>query len=309
MQISFGLSEGIALLALLGLTVSYVLGWKRLHRAMPKLATPWRITAFAIAILALLLALVIPLPSWSHYLLAMRSLQKALICMIAAPLLWLSVPFHTLAWGLRGPMRRLLLAMRGHGWLGKTARTLSHPLVTWFAFVAAFLVWHDAMLAQFFLKPGISFHLMPWILLGSALLFWWPVVDSGPRYHRHLPAWLLLVYLFSVEVANMAAGVTIAFSQEPIYEHYTVVRAQLPPNTLPWSAMIDQIAGGAIVWVFGSMVYISSIVFVLLRLFRKEASNSPQHLPNWDDNAKFIAPGLEHRVKQNQLGKVDLNHR
>lgn len=309
MQISFGIREGLALLVLLGLTVSYVLGWTRLRRAMPKLAAPWRLLAFSLASLALLFALVIPLPSWSYYLLAMRSLQKAFICMIAAPLFWLSVPLHTIAWGWRGPMRRLLLAMRGPSWFGKTARALSHPLVTWFAFVTTFLIWHDPTLARFFLEPGISFHLMPWILLSSALLFWWPVVDSGPRYHRGLPEWLLLVYLFSVEVANMAAGITIAFSSEPIYAHYPQLRAQLPADALPWNVIIDQIAGGAIVWVFGSLVYISSIVFVLLRLFRKEGSNAPEHLPNWDDNAKFIAPGLEHRVKPNALGKIDLNHR
>lgn len=309
MQLSFGIGEGIALLALLGLTVSYALGWKRLRRAMPKLATPWRVVAFAVAIFALFLALVLPLPSWSYTLLAMRSLQKALICMVAAPLLWLSVPLHTITWGIRGPMRRLLLTMRGPSWFGKAARAISHPLVTWFAFVSAFLLWHDPSVARYFMERGVANHLMPWILLFTALLFWWPVVDTGPRYHRNIPAWLLLVYLFSVEIANMTAGITIAFSQEPIYEHYIRVRAQLPADALPWEAIIDQVAGGAIVWVFGSLVYISGIVFVLLRLFRKEGSNMPQHLPDWDDNAKFIAPGLEHRVEQNALRKVDLNHR
>jgi cytochrome c oxidase assembly factor CtaG len=180
--------------------------------------------------------------------------------------------------------------------------------VAWFVYVSVFLFWHDPTLARFLIGARAAHTLAPWLLLGAGLLFWWPIIDAGPRFHRGFPTWLLIVYLFSVEVANMIAGITIAFSVEPVYPHYPAIRTQLPPDALPWSQQIDQIAGGAIVWVFGSLVYISSIVYVLFRLFRKDGSTTPQPLPNWDDNAKFIAPGLEHRVAQNHLRNVDLSH-
>ena len=309
MHATIGIGEGLALLLLAGLAFGYVRGWRQLRRAIPTLASPARLVAFSVAALALAIALIWPLPGWSNYLLTMRSLQKVLICMVAAPLLWLSSPLHVLVWGTRTHSRRVFLALLRPGWVRQTATTLTQPLVAWFAYVAAFLFWHDPAVAGFLIGEKATHTLAPWLLLMAALLFWWPVVDSGPRLHRTFPAWLLMISLLSVEIANMIAGITIAFSTEPVYASYTFVRAQLAPDALPWSQSTDQIMGGAIVWVFGSLVYISSIVFVLLRLFRKEGSATPQPLPNWDDNAKFIAPGLEHRVAQNQLRKADLSHR
>jgi cytochrome c oxidase assembly factor CtaG len=267
-----------------------------------------RLVAFAIALCALMLALVWPLPDWSNYLLAMRSLQKVLICMVAAPLLWLTTPVHLFVWGVRGWARRAFVSLQTQGWAREILKNISQPMVTWFVYVSAFLFWHDPSLAQYLIGVGVAHTLAPWLLLGAALLFWWPVVDAGPRFHRRFPAWMLIVYILSVEVANMIAGITIAFSQEPLYPHYPAIRAQLPPAALPWSQATDQIAGGAIVWVFGSFVYFSTVVSILFRLFRKDGSTTPQPLPNWDDSAKFIAPGLEHRVAQNQLRNVDLSH-
>jgi cytochrome c oxidase assembly factor CtaG len=308
MHANLGVAEGIALLLLAGLSMAYGWGWRRLRGALPSLATIPRLIAFLVASIALTLALIWPLPDWSNYLLTMRSLQKVLICMIAGPLFWLSAPVHVMVWGLRGRARHLFNSLLMPGWPRALARNISNPLVAWFTYVATFLLWHDPTVARFFLGERIAHTAAPWLLLAAAMLFWWPVVDSGPRLHRKFPAWLLIVYLFSVEVANMVAGVTIAFSSEPMYPYYSALRAQLDPNALPWGIIPDQIAGGAIVWVFGSLVYISSIVFVLLRLFRKDGSTAPLHLPDWDDHEKFIAPGLEQRAVQNKLRNADLSH-
>jgi cytochrome c oxidase assembly factor CtaG len=308
MHATLEIGEIIAMLLLVGFAAVYLWGWRRLHRAMPSLATKARLIPFGVAMLALTGALVWPLPDWSNYLLAMRSLQKVLVCMVAAPMLWLSIPVHVLVWGVHGRLRHGFVALMGQGRARRIARAITQPLAAWLFYVSVFLFWHDPSMSQFFLGEHATHAAAPWLLLGAALLFWWPVVDTGPRFHRGFPASLLVVYLISVEIANMVAGITIAFSTEPLYPYYPLLRAQLAPDALPWSQSTDQIAGGAIVWIGGSFVYIPSIVFVLLRLFRKEASNSPLHLPNWDSNDKFIAPGLEHRVPQNDLHKVDLSH-
>ncbi len=309
MQASLGVGQGIAALLLLMLTAAYVQGWRKLHRAMPKLATPWRLLAFILAFSALSLALIWPLPGWSNYLLAMRSSQKAFICMIAAPLFWLACPVHFVAWGLRGRARQALVSLKSQGWTKRLMYAITQPLVLWFIYVAAFLFWHDPSFAPFLLGRNWAHTLAPWLLLGASLLFWWPVVDTGPRLHRRFPAWLLIIYLLGAEIANMVAGMTIAFSADPVYAYYPAVRAQLGADVLPLSQLIDQMAGGAIIWVFGSLVYISGIIFILHRLFRKDGSTTPQPIFDWDSQEKFIAPGLEHRVAQNQLRKADLNHR
>ena len=308
-SISNSVGASIALLILIALTIGYWRGWAQLRRAMPTLATRARLLAFLIALTALTLALVWPLPNASNALFTMRSLQNVLLCMVAAPMLWLSAPVHTLVWGQRRWARRTFTHLRTAKWSRATIQRLSQPLIAWFVYTTAFLFWHDPTYAQFILGNSVAHTIAPWLLFGAALLLWWPVVNAGPRFQRNFPAWLLIVYLIILEILNMVAGMSIAFSVEPLYSHYTVVRGQFAPNALPWGQITDQIMGGAIVWIFGSLVYISSIVFVLLDLFRKDGSTTPQPLPNWDDNGKFIAPGLEHRVTQNKFRDADLKHR
>lgn len=295
--------------ALLTLVASlYLWGWRRLHRAQPTLASGGRLVALAAALIALTLALIWPLPVWSNSLLSLRSLQKVLIALIAAPLIWLSCPVHTVAWGLRGPTRRALIWIhRGQDPVARGLRALTQPLFTWFAFLGSFLFWHDPQAVPFMVGDGWFHYVAPWLLLGAALLYWWPVVDTGPRLHSRLPAWVLIVYLITVEIPNMVAGVTIAFSATLLYDHYAAVHAQ-GRAIFPIGATTDQMVGGAIVWVFGSLVYVAAIVAVLHRLFRRDGSTVPHPLAGWDANDKFIAPGLEQRVAQNQRRGVDLNH-
>jgi cytochrome c oxidase assembly factor CtaG len=308
MQAFLGIGELLALLLLAGLLITYLRGWRRLRYALPTLATHLRLIVFLFSIIVLALAFVWPLPGWSNYLLTMRSLQKVCICLVGAPLFWLSAPVHTIAWGMRMRWGGVFLRLHQAGWANRVVANINQPMVAWFAYVGAFLCWHDPSVARYLLGLRVAHTLAPWVLLVTAILFWWPIIDSGPRLHRSAPAWLLIISIFCVEIANMVTGVTIAFTAEPLYPYYTAVRAQLPLDALPWSQSTDQMAGGAIIWVVGSFVYFSSIVFVLFRLFHKEGSTAAQPLTNWDDNDKFIAPGLEHRVAQNRLRNVDLSH-
>lgn len=287
----------------------YLWGRRRLRHAQPALATSGRLVALGGALLALTLALVWPLPIWSNYLLTFRSIQKVLIALVAAPLLWLSCPVQTITWGLRGPARRALVNLhRGQGPFPRAVRALTWPLITWFAFLGAFLFWHDPQAVPFLVGDGWFHFVAPWLLFGAATLFWWPIVDTGPRLHARLPAWLLIVYVITVEILNMIAGVTIAFSATPLYAHYATPHAA-GQALLPLTAVTDQMVGGAIVWVFGSFVYIGTVVAILHQLFRRDGSMAPHPPADWDADEKFIAPGLEHRATQNRLRKIDLGHR
>ena len=96
----------------------------------------------------------------------------------------------------------------------------------------------------------------------------------------------------------MMAGVTIAFSSAPLYDTYAAAQATLTQG-VPFGLDVleDQMIGGAIIWVIGSLVYVSSIILVLNSLFRREGSEVPQPLWNWDADEKIIMPGLEHRLR------------
>ena len=297
MQATIGAGQVAALLVLGTVAALYGAGWRRLRRVDAALASWPRLLIGGLALVALTAALVWPLPGWSNYLLAARSLQKALICMVGVPLLWIACPVHVIAWGQRRWAGRWIARLHRPGSrYGQAVRGLTQPLVVWFVYVAAFLFWHDAQFARYLLGDTWGHTLALWGLALAALLFWGPVVYTGPRLHRTLPVWLLIVYLLTVEIANMVAGMTIAFAQTPIYPHYRAVRAGLGDGALPLTPILDQIASGAIVWVFGSLVYISGVIFILYRLFRREGVDLPLAAPNWDDHAKLIAPGLEQRV-------------
>ncbi len=121
----------------------------------------------------------------------------------------------------------------------------------------------------------------------------------------------MIAYLIGVEIPNMVAGVSIAFTSTPIYTHYAAIRATVIAAhhiILPVTVLEDQMIGGAIVWVVGSFVYISSIMTILYRLFVREGSLAPQPAINWDAHENLIAPGLEHRAHENRLRGVDLSH-
>jgi putative membrane protein len=277
----------ISAIALLILTATYSLAWRRLRSRRPKLATGGRLSLFLSGMILLGLAFVWPVSIWAESLLAGRAVQKVLLCMLAPPLLWLGLPFHVIAWGL--PVR-----WRKRVRLGPILRRVTHPLAAWLLFISAFLLWHDPTYVNWAAHQRMVQTTTAWLLLGAALLFWWHVVNTGPRLHPRLPGWIMAVYLLAVEIPNMAAGITIAFTVQPIYPAYAELQQTL--TGAPFTYASDQMIGGAIIWVFGSIVYISAIIGVLYQLFRREGSTAPQPPMDWDNAKKVIAPGLEHRL-------------
>jgi cytochrome c oxidase assembly factor CtaG len=136
------------------------------------------------------------------------------------------------------------------------------------------------------------------VLLGLlALVFWWHVVGAGPRLHKPLAAWMVAILLVLTEILNMVTGVSIAFAGEPIYAHYASAWAAAPAGAR-LDVLGDQALAGGLVWVAGSLLYVSSIVLVLNRLFVEHGEGGPAPALDWDDDDRMIMPGLEHRVRR-----------
>ncbi len=295
----------IVALILLLLSLAYVRGWRRLRVIQPQLATQTRLGFFAISLVAVATVMISPLESWSYYLLVARSLQKILLCMIAAPLFWLACPFHCSMWGLPAQWRRGITKLLHRGSpANRLLRSVTQPGLAWLLFVSVFLSWHD---------PTFVNHIMPhpwWhraalcVLLGAALLFWWHIVETGPRIHGRYPDWVRFVCLIGVEIPNIGSGLTIAFQTVPLYTYYATINATLN-HSLQLSMLDDQRISGGLIWVFGSFAYFSSAVLVLNKIFSDNNGNSPQPMPNWDADDRMIAPGLEHRVIENRWRQLE----
>lgn len=288
----------LALLMLLWL-VLYVRGWLRLRRrGAAALASVYRLLVFLTATALIGVVLLSPV-SWlnSRYFF-MRSLQTVVLCLLAAPAFHLACGYDVLLWGLPDAARRFLRRRLQPGAAaGDALRTVTPAAGVWLAFVVLFLIWHEPGVVNFLL-PLPALHTAVLALLGLlALLFWWHVVGTGPRLHAPLAAWLVAAMLVITEIINMVTGVSIAFAGAPIYAHYAALDAA-DTTRRALDAVGDQTLGGAILWVAGSLLYVSSIVLVLNRLFIKEGEGGPAPVLDWDDDDRMIMPGLEHRVRR-----------
>jgi putative membrane protein len=284
-------------LILLFLSGLYFWGWVRSRRAYPDLATTSRLLLFALGIAAVALAMISPLYVIRQELLAARVAEQILLGIIAPPLLWLACPFHIVVWGMpptarRIVTRRLLLKTR----TGRLGRFLTRPAVAWFGTLSIFLLWHDPAIASWLLRSEWLYSIALWIFLGAYMLFWWHLVGTAPRIHRALPAWLAFFYIIlGGELPNMITGMTLAFNASPSYEYYATQNASYGVT-----AMQDQMVGGGMIWLFGSLAYVSAAIIILARFFN--ANESPPRLPlYWEATERSIAPGLEHRVVPKHL--------
>ncbi len=290
----------VTYLVLAVLSVLYARGWRRLHTVDKELATVGRLGAFGLGVAALLLAHASPLFVLRGEFLTARASQQVLLGMIAPPLLWIACPFHMLARGLPARWRRGLT----HALLRPTAtrravKFLTQPLLTWLLMISAFLTWHDPSFAAWTLRNGWTYSLVLWLLFGAYFLFWWHLIGTAPRLHPAMSVWVAFAYLIlGAEIPNMLAGVSIAFTPSPIYRHFG--SAQSGPLGIN-----DQILSGGIIWVTGSVVYISSAILIVNRLFRQEEMPPPRLPIERFATERSIAPGLERRVIQERWRELE----
>ncbi|MCB0064535.1 MAG: cytochrome c oxidase assembly protein, partial [Caldilineaceae bacterium] len=130
-------------------------------------------------------------------------------------------------------------------------------------------------------------------MFAAALLYWVHIVGTGLKLRTALPGWVLFIYAVGVEIPNMAAGITIAYSSTPLYEHYIATHERLNIDLIA-----DQIMAGGLVWFMGSVVFFCSAVLIVNRLFLRHGSSTPEYHPDWDSEERMIAPGLEHRLEE-----------
>ena len=101
--------------------------------------------------------------------------------------------------------------------------------------------------------------------LGTALLFWYPVVRPYPSRPRW-SLWLLFPYLILADVQNTVLSALLTFSDRVLYAPYAEV-----PRLGGLSALDDQSAAGVLMWVPGSLVYLLPLFAIGIRLLSGHA--------------------------------------
>lgn len=228
-----------------------------------------RALPFGLGLLVLLAALVSPIDTLGDtYLFSAHMLQHLLLLMIVPPLLLLGIP--------RGAGIRMLRPR----FLKRLEQTLSHPLVAWLLGIGTIWAWHLPVLYNTALANE-QIHLLEHVtFLVTATIFWWPILS--PIEERRMKLTAAIPYLFFASAASSILGIFLAFAHPGLYPAYlSPVDAYgiLPVLRDGWgfTPAFDQQAGGLLMWVAGTPVYLLGALSALARWYGSAEEGEKLH--------------------------------
>jgi cytochrome c oxidase assembly factor CtaG len=225
---------------LLSATV-YTCGWFAIRKTRSVLFPTWRLTAFLLGLATVWLSLALPLDGFADALLSAHMVEHLLLMSFVPPLLLLGYPVVPLLRGLpHGATVYLLAPFIRSTFLRSLGHFLTTPLVAWLAMNLIFLGWHIPAAYDFALEHEHWHDFEHICFLGSAILFWWPIIRPWPSRAHHA-GWFMLLYLASADIVNTALSAFLAFCDRLVYSYYL-----RQPNPFHISPMSDQIVGAVI---------------------------------------------------------------
>jgi cytochrome c oxidase assembly factor CtaG len=262
----------------------YTIGWVRVRRSRPQSIPdrlpPWRLAAFLCGIFALFVAVASPLDTFSESLLFMHMSQHFVLMSIAPPLIVLGAPVVPL---LRGLPRWIVRWGLGPFLRNRSLHRLAHLCtrlpVAWFIMNVVYLGWHIPAAYEFALSSESWHNFEHACFFFSSVLFWWPVLEPWPFQRRSSP-WFIVPYLLFADLVNTGLSAYLCFAGRLIYPSYNQT-----PRPFGLSALNDQIAAGAFMWVFGSIVFVIPAVRAILVIL-----TTPGISPDW--NLEHPPPGI-----------------
>jgi len=247
----------------------YVRGFLRIRRTRPAQFPAWRLAAFSAGIAAVFVAVASPLDTFSESLLFMHMAQHYVLMSIAPPLIVLGAPVVPLLRGLPRFVIRLLRPLFVSRFIHAAGRFLTRPRVAWIAMNAAYIGWHIPRAYEFALASENWHNFEHACFFFSNLMFWWPIVSPWPG--RALQSrWVLIPYLLLADIVNTAVSAMLCFSGRLLYPSYGQIA-----RPLGLSALNDQVAAGAFMWVFGSAVYLVPAVMIVAQILWSSGEASP----------------------------------
>jgi cytochrome c oxidase assembly factor CtaG len=229
----------------------------RRHKANP--VPPWRLWSWMLGLTVLVLALGSPIEFYDTTLFSVHMIQHLLLTMVAAPLLVMGAPI-TLLLRVASPdaRKRWILPVLN----SRVMRVVSTPVVAWGLFAAVMWFSHFSPLFDAALEDATLHRLEHALYLGTALLFWWPVIGADPSPHRIGHPGRILYLALGMPLSSLL-GLVIFSARTPLYEHYQSLQ-----RTWGMSVMEDQQWAGGIMWAGGDLAFVIALVaavFVWLR--------------------------------------------
>jgi cytochrome c oxidase assembly factor CtaG len=203
----------------------------------------------------------------------MHMAQHFVLMSIAPPLIALSAPVVPMLRGLPRPIvRRVLRPVFATGWLHRIGAWLTTPRVAWIAMNVSYVAWHIPRAYEYALSSENVHNCEHACFFFTSLMFWWPIIAPWP-FRQNWSRWLLLPYLLLADLVNTALSASLCFSGKLLYPSYAAV-----PRLFGLSAINDQIAAGAFMWVMGSTVFLIPAMAITMTLLSPRRRLSAQRM-------------------------------
>ena len=239
----------------------YARGWWQLHRRASNLFGFSQLAAFFAGLSTIVFALISPLHAFAAWLLTVHMIQHLLLMMVAPPLILWGAPYLPLLCGL--PRQFSIDVVRpflSSAVLRKVARFVSHPVFCWSAFISVNIGWHLPVMYELALRSAAWHEVEHFSFLSSALLFWLPIIQPRP-WVAPTPRWLILPYVILADFQNTALSALLIFYDRVVYPTYAAI-----PRITDLTALEDQAAAGAIMWVASSVFFLVPLGLITVEL-------------------------------------------
>ena len=248
----------------------YVRGWWPLRRVGSPNIPPWRAATFLLGLLTLWVALASPMDVFNSFVLTAHMLQHMLLMMVAPPLILLGAPLVPMVRGLpifaarefAGPFLNWSVAKR-------VGSALTNPVFAVLLMGVTMFAWHTPVLYELALRSPAWHQTEHACFLVASLIFWWPLVQPWPS-RAQWPRWAMVPYLLVADLQNTALSAILAFSDRVIYPSYSTV-----PRLFHFSALEDQVAAGAIMWVVGSLAFVVPAIVIAVECLSSKPLRKP----------------------------------
>jgi cytochrome c oxidase assembly factor CtaG len=258
----------VVMLAIDVSAILYWRGWRRLDQARVPFVPAWRAAAFLSGLFTVWIALASPIDALNGLVLTAHMLQHMLLMMVAPPLILLGAPLVPITRGLPGAAARRL-AGRFLNWpaAARVGLALTHPVTGALLMGVVMFAWHTPTLYELALRSEPWHEAEHASLFLASLIFWWPVVMPWPSQSQW-PRWAMVPYLLLADLQNTALSAVLAFSDRVLYPSYADA-----PRLFRLSALEDQVAAGAFMWVAGSLAFILPAIVLAVRCLSTSADH------------------------------------
>lgn len=242
--------DPFVVLALTAAAWVYVAGLRRVRAAGRPFPRRWS-TAWFVGLGAIALALVSPIDAYADASLWVHMVQHLLLTLVAPPLLALGAP-ATLALRAASPVARrrwLLPVLRS-----RPVAILANPVVGWILFVGTPFAIHFSPLFDLALRNDAVHAFEHALWLGTALVYWWPIVGRDPMPHRMPYPARMLSMLLTMPATSFVA-LALYGASASLYPSY----AALPE---PWGplAVGSQRVAAVIMWLVGNLFMVGAML-------------------------------------------------